>query len=376
MKKTVKFISLILCAAIVFCLYGGPVLATSQADIDRLKEQQASDEAVLEALTARINELSAKIQGYNNEINRINGIIEENNAEIERLRQETEADKLKFQKRIRAIYMSNSESTVKILMGAKSFSQFLQLAQLTASVSAHDKKLMEDLSAKMKKLSDMNAENQKLLDEQKAVKADLDKDYAELERQQAEAQAIYDKTTGDLEEAEAAYEAEQEEMRRRAQQGGSGNWTPPQFQGSMGFVWPSVCYYISAGYQSNDSVHNGTHNGIDIAGSGIMGTPIYAIADGYVTYSYNGCTHNYGKYYGCGCGGNYGNYCQINHGTINGNNYSAVYGHATSIIVSTGEFVSQGQIIGYVGTTGWSTGPHLHLGLYENGYYVDPLWYF
>lgn len=375
MKRKLRLISLVLCVSVfICCTLGGTVNATSQADIDRLKERQASDAAVLEAITARINELSAKISESNAEINRINGIIAANDAEIRRLGEETEADKLRFKKRLRSIYMSNSESTVKILLGAKSFAQFLQLSQLTASVSSHDKQLMEGLAAKMKALNDMNAENQNLLNEQKAIKAGLDKDYAELTRQQSEAQSIYDKTTGDLEEAQAAYEAEQEAMRRRAQ--GGGGWSAPQFQGSMGFVWPSVCYYISAGYQSNDSVHNGTHNGIDIAGGGIMGTPIFAIADGYVTYAFNGCPHNYGKYYGCGCGGNYGNYCQINHGTIKGNNYSAVYGHASSIIVSAGQFVQQGQIIGYVGTTGWSTGPHLHLGLYENGYYVDPSWYF
>ena len=81
-------------------------------------------------------------------------------------------------------------------------------------------------------------------------------------------------------------------------------------------------------------------------------------------------------YGSCGCGGGYGNYVTINHGTLNGNTYVATYGHMVSTAVSPGTTVKKGQTIGYVGTTGWSTGYHLHFGLAVNGSWVNPMNYF
>ena len=377
MKKLSKIISVILCIVLSVCMIEGGTLtsfATAKSEVDRLKKQQASDAATLKTLTSKISELSKKISQQNAKIDSINAKISANNAEIKKNQQETEKDKLEFKKRIRSIYMSNSESTVKVLLGSKSFSQFLQLSQLTSSVSSHDKKLMEDLAEKIRVLNEKNEENTNLLAEQKAIKASLDKDYSDLASQQNKAQSIYNKTTNDLKAAEAAYKREQEEMARRAAAAG-GDTNPSPLAGTGTFIWPSKFYYVSAGYKSNDNVHKGKHDGIDIAGSNIMGSPIYAIASGTVSYVYNSCTHNYKKTSGgCGCGGNYGNYCQITHdGAASG--FSSIYAHATSIIVSKGQHVKQGQVIGYVGTTGWSTGPHLHFGLYAGGSPVNPLKY-
>ncbi len=123
-------------------------------------------------------------------------------------------------------------------------------------------------------------------------------------------------------------------------------------------------------------MHKGHHNGIDIAGGGIAGKPIVAIADGVVTRSNNSCTHNYKKNGSCGCGGGYGNYVTINHGTNGGNTYVATYGHMSSTAVNTGAVVKKGQTIGYVGTTGWSTGYHLHFGISVNGAWQNPMNFF
>ena len=107
------------------------------------------------------------------------------------------------------------------------------------------------------------------------------------------------------------------------------------------------------------------HTGADIAGSGIFGKPIVAIESGTVsvaTYS------NYG----------YGNYVMINHGvnSADGNTYISLYGHCSSLAVSKGQSVTKGQVIGYVGSTGNSTGPHLHLEVRVNGKITDPLKYY
>lgn len=100
------------------------------------------------------------------------------------------------------------------------------------------------------------------------------------------------------------------------------------------------------------------HNGIDIAGGGDYGQPFIAADGGTVIWSGND-------------GGGYGNYVMIDHG----NGYMTVYGHASELACSTGDYVSQGDVIGYIGSTGNSTGPHLHFEIRLNGDYQDPLGY-
>lgn len=135
-----------------------------------------------------------------------------------------------------------------------------------------------------------------------------------------------------------------------------------------GFAWPCPGYYtISSGFGSRWGT---THGAIDIAG-GNAGASIVASKGGTVVRVVTGCSHNYAKNSSCGCGGGYGNYVVIQHdGT-----YSTLYGHMATVSVSVGQTVSQGQTIGTVGCTGFSTGFHLHFELRVNGTKVDPMQY-
>lgn len=117
-----------------------------------------------------------------------------------------------------------------------------------------------------------------------------------------------------------------------------------------------ACVTSSYGYRVHPITGNYTmHNGVDLAAN--QGTAIYATKSGYVTTA----TYNYA----------YGNYVTINH--MDG--FSSLYGHMTYFVVGDGDFVSQGQVIGYVGSTGYSTGPHLHFTVYYNGDTVNPMNY-
>lgn len=134
---------------------------------------------------------------------------------------------------------------------------------------------------------------------------------------------------------------------------------------SAGFTWPCPGFYtISSGYESRWGTF---HGALDIAG-GNDGAAVVASRGGTVVVAVSGCPHNYGKSFSCGCGGGYGNYVVIQHdGT-----YSTLYGHMASLTVSVGDTVSQGQTIGYVGSTGFSTGAHLHFEVRVNGSKVNP----
>lgn len=119
--------------------------------------------------------------------------------------------------------------------------------------------------------------------------------------------------------------------------------------------WRQPCSYsyISSGYGSRSG---GWHNGVDFAAS--RGTPIYASRSGTVTKARSMTT-------------SYGNHVVINHG----DGFSSLYAHMDYFVVSSGEYVSQGQLIGYVGSTGNSTGPHLHFTIMYNGSDVNPMKY-
>ncbi len=350
-----------------------------QAEINKLKSEKADQAAVLAAIRKKIANTQAQISRCNQEIASINSTIAANKSEIAAKESEIESDKLAFKKRLRAIYMSNSESSLQILMGAENFADFLQLSQLTASVSAHDERLIEDLKAEIADLNGKIEENQKLLDEQISIKATIDEQQKELEAQENDAAQIYNKIANEQASQEDDLDdvnAQVKKLQKQLEDDIASKKYDTFINNNTGLQWPvSGFFNVSAGYQSNDAVHKGRHNGIDIAGGGIAGQPIRAIADGYVTLVHNGCSHNYKKYGNC-CGNGYGNYCTVNHGTLNINgssaNYVAYYAHASKIIVSNGQYVKQGDVLGYVGTTGWSTGYHLHLGILKNGSWINP----
>lgn len=137
---------------------------------------------------------------------------------------------------------------------------------------------------------------------------------------------------------------------------------------SSGYVWPVPGHYILSS-QWNEDRDTYNHGAIDISDGSVMNAEVVAAESGTVVLSNNDCTHNYGKEGSCGCGGGYGNYLMIDHG----GGKATLYAHLTSLTVSSGSYVQKGQVIGYVGTTGWSTGPHLHFETRLNGVKYNPM---
>ncbi len=384
MKKSIfRLFALILCVVMLFTAFSFNTSAATaselrqnisnleskskqlEKEIKNLQGQINSQNAVKAKLQEKINVIQQQINACNNQISKLNSEIDANNKEIAN-------DRLTYKKRLRAIHTNNSKGGIQVLLGAKTFSEFLQLTQYTSAVSKRDQKLITRLEEKIKA-------NEKLLEEQVEVKKTVTAKQQELLTENNRIQSIIneiDKDQSKLEKDNAAIEKQIKAYNSTLNAMLNTGGTSFVYDGGA-FVWPVPGHYnISAGWQSNDSVHKGRHNGIDIAGGGIAGKPIVAIADGVVTKSNNSCTHNYKKYGSCGCGGGYGNYVSINHGTNGGNTYVATYGHMTRTAVSTGAVVKKGQTIGYVGTTGWSTGYHLHFGLSVNGAWRNPMNYF
>lgn len=344
-----------------------------QAEINKLKSDASKQEQLKSAIEKKISLVQQEIDVCNRQISDINSRIAANKAEIAQKNQEIDNNKLAFKKRLRAIYMSNSGSNVQVLLGADDFSQFLELSQLTSSVSARDKLMIEEIVAAVKALEEKQAENNKLLEEQMTVKNNITQKQQELKSQSTEIQSVITRLKSDQNDVQkeknatdAELKAKQQELNSILYSSSGGNVV---YDGGQ-FLWPTTITKISSGFGARWGTN---HNGVDIS-NGTYGAPIYAIADGVVYIVKTGCPHNYPKNSSCGCGGGYGNYVAIDHGKgSDGNSYKAYYAHMLSVAVSNGAHVKKGQIIGYIGCTGHSTGPHLHFGVMVNNSWVNPM---
>lgn len=395
-KKYIKIISFILVTVFTFsAVFVADVSAASkseiQSEISRLERESQKLESEIKSLQGKINKkqelktaierkmanVQSQIDACNRQISNINSKIATNKAEIKKNNEKIAADKLAYKKRLRAIYMANSGSSVQILLGAEDFSDFLQLSQLISSVSARDKKLINGLIAEIKKLEKKQKENEQLLNEQVSIKATIDKKKSELLKEQNQVQSVISSIRKDQNEAKednAKVEKELKSMQRAlsAILNSSGNKSMQMVYDGKSFLWPAPTVGRISSYYGYR--WGRMHNGIDLSDGNCMGDRVVAIADGIVTTYSNSCRHNYGKnpLYNC-CGSGYGNYITINHGTKNGNTYVAYYAHLSSIVVSLGQKVKKGQTIGYIGSTGRSTGAHLHFGIAVNGSWVNPM---
>lgn len=328
--------------------------------------------------------------------------IENKKAKAAELEAENKANLEKFGKLARYMYMNGlSSSKLPVLNGSDDWYDYFVYSDVVNNIAKQNTDFMNEINASIEQqkqmIEELNADiealeqrKQDLLDE----KAKLEKQEAELEATKVDLEADTDakrselyalaaqndefmakiaglkKSIAEAEEQQEELNAEIEEMLRNAQQ----NRDPdmPDYSGD-GLRWPlDSSHKRITTYFGYDGWRGGNHGGIDICDSAIVGAPIYAAQSGYVVTVSNTCTHNEGKQgWTCGCGGNYGNYIIIDHGGT----LATLYGHCQAIYVYQGQFVEKGDVIGEVGSTGWSTWWHLHFETRVNGTRVDPLNY-
>ncbi len=345
---------------------------SSQKKIEALKAEKSKQTEYLSALQAKIALIQDKLDtledqrdALQNEITAIEAKIEKTEAEIKETQRRIEQKKQEFKKvydtycqRLRAMYISGNVSTLEMFLETgMDMSSILTRAEMVKQVSSNDKKTLDDL---MEKMQEIEAERQALAEK----KIDLDEDKAALDKQKKELQnsiddiasskreldaeaaeanalikSIDSKKSGIMETMEAdrkklaQIENELRNVNNSAQP--VGNYVPGT--GQLGY--PTSYRGISAYYPAYPS--GGYHGGVDFPCP--TGTPVHAADSGYVTAA--GWT-NWG----------YGNYVMINHG----NGMTTLYGHNSSVIVKVGQSVSKGEVIAYSGSTGNSTGPHVH----------------
>lgn len=408
-RKTVSVIcavlALILLASLLLAAFGSG-LAVSQSDINDLQnkqnniakqKQQITDEignleeekgSVIEqkAVLDEKNDLARQeIEIIDEQIVLYEDMIEKKKQELEKAIEVEEEQKEALRVRMRKMEETGSYSYISVLFKATSFTDLLSRLDSVSSVMNRDKNLEEEYIAAREYVEEVKAEYEATLADYEEKKAELENKKAKLEKDIASATATIVALEEDIENNRAAYEenerleqaidaevksllAQMEKERQEQQQnGGSGGGSGgqgiysdgPIITGSGSYKWPTPGYTnITSryGYRIHPIFHTSKlHTGVDVGAP--SGASIYAADGGTVAIAVYSSS--------------YGNYVLINHN----NGTSTLYAHMTSMAVSQGQNVEQGAVIGYVGSTGNSTGPHLHFEVRVNGSTTNPMSY-
>ena len=394
-------LSLVLMFSLVLCFTPTNAnAATTQAEIDELKEQRnqlkeqqkdiqntvnslrGQQDKLIELKTA-LDEKNAitlqQILNLEEQIALHEELIEQKSVELEKAQDVADEQLRRLKVRIRNMEENGRYNYVAVLFGAESISEFLSLMDDIGDIMKSDRDLENSYKEAVTDLKTVKSEYEEARLELKEQKAELTNLSAQLEKDILEANAAIQELEGDISANSAILSqlnAQDKEIQDKINQkikelneqnkpsnpSNPSNPSKPSGSGTL-TVWPSYCTYITS-VQGN-RVHPitgqyGTHGGTDIGAS--YGSAIYAAGSGTVVIAYNNSAYN----------GGYGNYAMINHG----NGIQTLYAHMSVCSVTVGQTVSAGQTIGYVGSTGRSTGPHLHFEVRVNGSRVDPQSYY
>lgn len=391
-------------------------LKQAQTLIDELQSSQGDVEDSIQDLNQQLIDISAKITSLEKELTEKSNDIVDTQAQLQEAQEDAATQYEEMKVRIQFMYENATDSYLEMLISAQSFSEFLNAVEYIVAIQAYDRNKLSEyedtiayiadaeelLKQEYAELEDMKAEveTQKqsvaALMEQKevqlaSIESDLSSAVSDADYYAAEIQA-QDEMIAQIQAAEAAKKAAaekaaaekaaQEAAKKAAEEAANGddstdsgstdgdntsdgdttddgsNETPsddPEYNGGA-FRWPCPSSTrITSEYGPRNSPTAGAssdHKGIDIGAS--YGADIVAAADGrVVTASYSSSG---------------GNYVMIDHG----NGLYTVYMHASALCVSSGQAVSAGDVVAKVGSTGISTGNHLHFGVSLNGSYVSP----
>lgn len=361
-----------------------------EADLAANKSETQTTIEEKVAIDLRITQTEAEIENANAQIQQYNLLIAAKQSELEDALEEQAALNEKYKARLRAMEETGKISYWSILFKANSFSDLLSRIDSIHEVAEADSRMLEEIQAMAEEIEADRQELETELEALEQTKAELAEMEVTLQEQRAQADKLLLQLAeeyNNLSDEYLDYEAREEEMRQQilaAQEqyyaalsaeeaarlaeanknnvagGGGSSSSGAGSSGSTSSGFGNPLNYITVTCAYGWRIHpiwgdERFHTGVDLAGN--QGDPIYAIASGTVTSA--------------GYGDAYGYNVSISHG----NGYGSMYAHMTSYTVSVGQYVTQGQVIGYVGSTGWSTGPHLHFEIYLNGATVNPMDY-
>lgn len=394
-KKLFAFaLAMVMTLSVMFSLMSVSAFAVTQSEIDALKSQrselrdqksgvqstinslqgQQSDQIALKNALDEKNAITVKqILNLTEQIDLHTTLIEQKTVEVEEAQKVADEQLEKYKVRVRAMEESGRYNYFEVLFGANSIGEFLSLIDDIGDIMKSDKELEDSYRQSVTDLETVKSEYEQAKSEMEDSKTELEALKVQQEQDIAQADAVIATLQGqissnsgmlsqltaqeqqlnkDIQNKVNELNRQNEQNKPQPNPGGGGSTV-----GTGNLVWPSYCTYITS--RQGPRTHPVTgeyknHGGTDIGAS--YGSAIYAADSGTVVRSSDGWN------------GGWGNYVMIDHG----NGMQTLYAHMSSRAVSVGQTVSRGQTIGYVGSTGMSTGPHLHFEMYVNGSRIDP----
>ena len=392
MKKFFAFaMALVITMSVMLSCLSVSAFAVTQSEIDALKSQKSQLASQKNSLQSTINSLQGQqndqialknaldeknaitvkqILNLNEQIELHTQLIEQKTKEVDEAQKVADAQLEKYKVRVRAMEESGRYNYFEVLFGASSIGEFLSLIDDIGDIMRSDKELEDAYRQSVADLKAVKAEYEQAKAEMEDSKTELETLKAQQEKDIAEAASVIASLQGDIssnssllsqlseqeKQLNADIQKKVDELNKQ-QEANKGNNGSGSTVGTGNLVWPSYCTYITSRQGPRTHPITGeyrNHGGTDIGAS--YGSAIYAADSGTVVRSADGWN------------GGWGNYVMIDHG----NGMQTLYAHMSSRAVSVGQTVSRGQTIGYVGSTGMSTGAHLHFEMYINGSRIDP----
>lgn len=369
-------------------------LENVEEDVAKLKEEVAGTREYLDQLDAKLAELSEQLAGVEKDLETTREELTTTQAELEEAKTTKDKQYEDMKKRIKFMYENGDTAYLEMILGAKDFTDMLNKADYVKAISEYDRNMLIQFQSTVEEIAVKEAQIQQKYSEIETLKTSVEEQKASVEALTAaktEEMEKYSKEIAESEELKEQYEAEidaqealiekleaeairkaeeaarkkaEEEAKKASQSASAGDSSSGKTDSSSGtsattstgWTWPcpsSRRITSEYGWRMHPTLgYKKYHNGIDIGAS--TGSPILAASSGTViAASYNSSM---------------GNYVMIDHG----GGVITIYMHCSALNTSTGSQVSTGQTIAYVGSTGRSTGPHLHFGVRVNGEYTSP----
>ena len=340
-------------------------LKEAQGTIEDLKDSKGDIESKVTELNQQLIDISARITDLENQLTAKSEDIQETKDELAGAKEREAQQYADMKVRIQFMYENGQTSYLEALLSSRNISEFLNSADYIAQIQSYDRQKLTEYQDTVESIVKMEAQLEQEYTDLEALKSTVESNKATVAAMMRQKESELADISGDIEDAQSDadyYAAEiqaQEELiaaikRAEAEKAAAGVEEHPYTGGAFRWPCPSSTR-VTSDYGTRVSPMSGAssnHKGIDIGAS--AGADIIAAADGTVTAaSYSSAA---------------GNYVMIDHG---GGLYT-VYMHASSLLVSPGQTVSAGDVIAKVGSTGISTGSHLHFGVSLNGSYVSP----
>ncbi len=339
-------------------------LAKAEEQLTYVQEELSEAVVQLQEMDDKINEYQATLDQVNSQYEELQQKVAESEAQLQEAQEKYEKKLNLLKSRLVAIYKNGETKYLDVLMNSKSIIDFVSKYYAIQRIAEIDSQTIDELEQTKQELEKINNELEEDKAQMKIAKVEAEKQTVVL----TNTRTVYENQKNSLSESEKqlnaqieTYKKQQEELENLIQYTINGSTYELKYSGGV-MIWPTLeSSYITSPYGSRLHPIQGViknHDGIDIGGS--TGDPVYAAADGIIIYSAFNT-------------GGYGNMVMIDHGlNSEGVKIVTLYAHGDKLLKSVGETVKQGDVIMEMGSTGNSTGPHVHFEVRENGSHVDP----